>query len=183
MLIAKVTIEAEAAREGGEIGIGGRLTAKVEVNAEVEGIWVGTGGAEASLEGPGGAGVSLEGAGVSLEGPGGAEGPEACLEELRGTGGIGLIANVDIKAEAGAGVEVERAGGAGYTAKVEVEVEAEGRAGAEGAKECLEGAEGAEGPTLIAKVDIKAEGGGGAWARGVGGATLIEKEDIEVEAG
>jgi hypothetical protein len=70
-----------------------------------------------------------------------------------------LIANVDIKAEAGAGVEIERAGGAGCIAKVEVEVEAEGRAGVEGAIGCLIGI---EGPRLIGKVDIKAEEGGGA---------------------
>lgn len=108
-----------------------------------------------------GAGAGTGGAEASLEGPGRAKEAEACLEGPRGIEGTGLMANVDIKAEGGARAGVERAGGAGCIAKVGAEIEAEGRAGAEGTKECLEGAEGAEGPRLTAKVDIKAEGGGG----------------------
>jgi hypothetical protein len=125
MLTGKVAIEAGAARGGGRIGAG-----------------AGTGGAEASLEGPGRA-----------------KEVEACLIGPRGTEGAGLIAKVDIKAEGGGRAEVERAGGAGCTTKVGTEVEAEGRAEVEGTKERLEGAEGA---TLTGKEDIKAEGGGGA---------------------
>ena len=53
---------------------------------------------------------------------------EACLIELRGTEGAGLITNVDIKAEGGGRAGVERARGVGCTTKVGTEVEAEGRA-------------------------------------------------------
>ena len=106
-----------------------------------------------------GAGAGTGGAEASLEGPGRAKEVEACLIGPRGTEGAGLTANVDIKAEGGARAEVGRAGGAGCTTKVGTEVEAKGRAGAEGTKERLEGAEGA---TLTEKEDIKAEGGGGA---------------------
>src|SRR5216683_494057 len=99
MLMGKVTIEAGTARGGGRIGAGAE-----------------TGGAEASLEGPGGA-----------------KEVEACLIGPRGTEGAGLTANVDIKAEGGARAEgtkecLEGAEGARLTAKEDIKAEGGGGA-------------------------------------------------------
>src|SRR6266851_1030959 len=90
MLMGKVTIEAGTARGGGRIGAGAE-----------------TGGAEASLEGPGGA-----------------KEVEACLIGPRGTEGAGLTANVDIKAEGGARAGVGGTEGATLIEKVDMKAEA-----------------------------------------------------------